>query len=92
MTKRELINDLEAMVDVPDDATVVLLDFRKSLKGGDESVDGQYTHIFVEAGNVNMDADAIEAHTEITRFAPEPIVIINFDNPDEMDLEDYKHG
>lgn len=96
MTKKELINALEACA-VPDDANVVLMNFTKMALAGDGSSEGQHTEFSVEPMNVDLSDDEREYHEETTGFPPEPIVGIIFEDDSDdpeglLDAFDKEHG
>lgn len=88
MTKRELINKLEALP-IGDDANIYVWDAeRDAHQCGDGDAASTSMYDF-EVGilNDNLTEDEKEYHREIIGTEPKPFIIISFDNPD-YDEED----
>src|SRR6202041_1680796 len=89
MTKRELINALEA-TPVSDDTDVILFDWQKNLDSSDDdgSIEGMYADYEIELHNLNPTSEEIEDYRD--RMDDEnaelkPVITLNFDNYDEME-------
>jgi hypothetical protein len=88
MTRRELINKLEAMP-VSDDARVWLWDIERDanqISDGDSASTSMYDF---EIGvlNESLTEDEKEHYREAIGIEPEPFIAITFSNPDYEDLE-----
>lgn len=83
MTKRELINALEAN-SLPDDAVVKIWDHEKDARdGGDgESPSTAQYDFTVETLNDDLSDDEKEFFKETYGWYPEPFIVLGFDNPD----------
>jgi|ERR1700761_216878 len=86
MTKREIINQLEALP-VSDDTQVVIFDWRKNLGNddGEGSREGWYEKLDIDLINHNLSDDEKIDHFEITGFEPEVFITISFENNDYND-------
>lgn len=87
MTKRELINKLEALP-IGDDAAVKLWDADRDAATSDgESPSTSMYDFEVGILNDNMSEDEKEYHRDIIGSDPVPFIVISFDNPDYEDLD-----
>ncbi len=93
MTKRELIDKLEALP-IGDDAKVFVWDIERDahVSGGDSASECLY-EFEIGVLNDNMTEDEKEYHREVIGSEPEPFIAITFENPDyEDEPEEVSHG
>lgn len=87
MTKRELINKLEALP-IGDEATVCIWDVERDAHectDGDSPSTSMYSDFEVGLLNDKMTEDEKQYHRDILESEPEPFITITFDNPDYED-------
>lgn len=87
MTKRELINALEACP-LPDDAKVKIWDHEKDARECDGESPSSAIYDF-EVGTLNDDLaeDDKEFYREWHDCDPTPFIVLGFDNPEYEDLD-----
>lgn len=94
MTKRELINKLEALP-IGDEAKVLVWDADRDAYDSDgESPSTSLYEFGIDILNDNMTEEEKEYHRDIIGSEPEPFIVITFDNPDYADdtPDELKHA
>lgn len=87
MTKRELINALEAC-NLPDDAKVKIWDIEKDAHESDGQSPSNALYDFeVDTLNDNLSEDEKQEIRDEHEFEPIPFIVLVFDNPEYCEYE-----